>query len=148
AGKIADTLNEVIDLTDRLDRELERANTLVGKQGRLTRRASLGGALGGWAASIESLNSLIADLVSPTNEIARVIGAVAKGDLAQTMSYEAEGRALQGEFLQTAKLVNGVVGQLAAFAAEVTRVAREVGTEGKLGGQAAVQGVAGTWKDL
>src|SRR5262245_16264068 len=99
AGKIADTLNGAIDMADRLDREIERATNLVGKEGRLTRRASLEGALGGWAATIDSVNSLIEDFVTPRNEMARVIGAVAKGDLAQTMSYEVEGRALQGEFL-------------------------------------------------
>src|SRR5207249_1464359 len=84
----------------------------------------------------------------PTSELARVIGAVAKGDLSQAMAFEIEGRPLKGQFLQTAKVVNSMVGQLGSFAEEVTRVAREVGTEGKLGGQAAVPGVAGTWKDL
>jgi HAMP domain-containing protein/signal transduction histidine kinase/ActR/RegA family two-component response regulator len=91
---------------------------------------------------------LIGDLVRPTSEMARVIGAVAKGDLSQTMATEIEGRPLKGEFLHTAKTVNAMVGQLSAFASEVTRVAREVGTEGKLGGQAKVKGGAGTWKDL
>jgi len=96
----------------------------------------------------ESVNNLITDLVQPTNEIARVIGAVAKGDLTRTMAIEFDGRPLKGEFLRTAKTVNTMVAQLASFASEVTRVAREVGTEGKLGGQADVKGVAGTWKDL
>src|SRR5206468_1261545 len=91
---------------------------------------------------------LIVDLVHPTSEMARVIGAVAKGDLSKTMAREIEGRPLQGEFLRTARTINTMVDQLGAFAAEVTRVAREVGTEGKLGGQADVKGVAGTWKDL
>src|SRR6202011_1794837 len=94
------------------------------------------------------INDLIADLVQPTSEMARVIGAVAKGDLSQTMALEIEGRSLQGEFLRTARTVNTMVSQLSSFASEVTRVAREVGTEGKLGGQADVHGVAGTWKDL
>src|SRR6266478_3209605 len=80
--------------------------------------------------------------------MARVIGAVAKGDLSKTMATEIEGRALQGEFLRTAKTVNTMVDQLGAFASEVTRVAREVGSEGILGGQARVEGVSGTWKDL
>src|ERR1044071_3929419 len=97
---------------------------------------------------VESVNSLITSLVSPVSETARVIGAVAKGDLSQTMSLEIEGKKLEGEFLRTAKTVNTMVDQLGAFASEVTRVAREVGTEGKLGGQAKVKGVAGTWKDL
>ena len=95
-----------------------------------------------------SVNTLIGDLVHPTSETARVIGAVAKGDLSQTMALEIEGRPLEGEFLRTAKTVNTMVNQLGSFASEVTRVAREVGTEGKLGGQAKVKGVAGTWKDL
>src|SRR5205807_1152130 len=98
--------------------------------------------------AIQCINVLIGDLVQPTSETARVIGAVAKGDLSQTMATEIEGRPLKGEFLHTAKTVNAMVGQLGAFASEVTRVAREVGTEGKLGGQAKVEGVSGTWKDL
>src|SRR5207244_1735045 len=88
------------------------------------------------------------NLVQPTSEAARVIGAVAKGDLSQTMSLEMEDRPLEGEFMRTAKTVNRMVEQLGAFAAEVTRVVREVGTEGKLGGQARVEGVSGTWRDL
>ena len=94
------------------------------------------GGLGG------SINALIGDLVQPTSEMARVIGAVAKGDLSKTMETDIEGRPLEGEFLRTAKTVNTMVDQLGAFASEVTRVAREVGTEGKLGGQAKVKGVA------
>ena len=103
---------------------------------------------GSWAASVDSVNTLIDDLVHPTTEMARVIGAVAKGDLSQTMALETEGRPLEGEFRRTAITVNTMVDQLGSFASEVTRVAREVGTEGKLGGQAQVRGVAGTWKDL
>src|SRR3546814_6640526 len=87
-------------------------------------------------------------MVQPTTEVARVIGAVAKGDLSQSMAVEVDGRPLRGEFLRIGEVVNRMVEQLASFAAAVTRVAREVGTEGKLGGQAKVQGVAGTWKDL
>ncbi len=147
-GKLADTFNEVIAMNQRLARELERTSHAVGRQGRLAQRASLGDVQGSWAASLDSVNSLIDDLVHPTAEMARVIGAVAKGDLSQTMALESEGRPLEGEFRRTAITVNTMVGQLGSFAAEVTRVAREVGTEGKLGGQAQVQGVAGTWKDL
>ena len=108
----------------------------------------MGDVRGSWADSIDSVNALIADLVHPTTETARVIGAVAKGDLSQTMALEMDGRPLQGEFRRTAVTVNTMVDQLGSFASEVTRVAREVGTEGKLGGQAVVKGVAGTWKDL
>src|SRR4029079_6859254 len=98
--------------------------------------------------SVESVNELIGDLVHPTSETARVIGAVAQGDLSQTMALEVDDRPLQGEFLLTARTINKMVDQLSSFASEVTRVAREVGTEGKLGGQAEVTGFAATWKDL
>jgi len=111
-------------------------------------RAHLQGAIGGWQESIDAVNSLIIDMVQPTAEVAKVIGGVAKGDLTQTMAIEIDGRPLKGDFLRTAKVVNTIVDQLSTFASEVTRVAREVGTEGELGGQAEVQGVAGTWKDL
>src|SRR6185503_4150561 len=103
---------------------------------------------GSWASSIESVNTLIGDLVQPTTEVGRVIGAVASGDLSQKMTLDIDGRPLRVEFMRTAKVVNGMVEQLSSFASEVTRVAREVGTEGKLGGQAVIEGLAGTWKDL
>jgi len=147
-GKIADTFNDVIGINQRMARELDRIGQVVGKEGRISQRASLGDVSDCWAEAIGSVNGLIGDLVHPTSEMARVIGAVAKGDLSKTMATEIEGRSLQGEFLRTAKTVNTMVDQLGAFASEVTRVAREVGTEGKLGGQAKVKGVAGTWKDL
>ncbi len=147
-GKIADTFNTVIETNQRMARELERIGRVVGKEGRITQRASIGEVTNSWADAIGSINDLIGDLVRPTSEMARVIGAVAKGDLSQTMATEIEGSRLKGEFLHTARTVNAMVGQLGAFASEVTRVAREVGTEGKLGGQAKVKGVAGTWKDL
>jgi HAMP domain-containing protein/signal transduction histidine kinase/CheY-like chemotaxis protein len=148
AGKTADTFNEVVTLNQRMARELVRLRQSVGREGRINQRASLGEVEGTWAESVELINDLIADLVQPTSEMARVIGAVAQGDLSQTMASEIEGRSLQGEFLRTARTVNTMVNQLSSFASEVTRVAREVGTEGKLGGQAEVRGVAGTWKDL
>ncbi|MEO8217393.1 MAG: HAMP domain-containing protein [Acidobacteriota bacterium] len=148
SGKIADTLNDVIDLNQRLAKELERVSAIIGKEGRLSQRVTLPGAVGEWAVSVEAVNSLVADLVQPMSEVSRVIGAVAKGDLSQSMATELEGRPLKGEFLKTTKTVNTMVEQLGSFASEVTRVAREVGTDGKLGGQAKVKGVAGTWKDL
>jgi HAMP domain-containing protein/signal transduction histidine kinase len=148
AGKIADTFNEVISTNQRMTHELEWIVHVVGKEGRITRRASLSNAPEGWADAIGCVNVLIEDLVRPTSEMARVIGAVAKGDLSETMATKIDGQPLKGEFLRTAKIVNTMVDQLGAFASEVTRVAREVGTEGKLGGQAKVKGVAGTWKDL
>ncbi|MEG4625066.1 HAMP domain-containing protein [Microcoleus sp. w1-18aA5] len=148
AGKIADELNDIIELNERMAAELDRIGTVVGKEGKIAQRATIGSAEGSWAASVNSVNTLITDLVQPTSETARVIRAVAKGDLSQTIALEIEDRPLKGEFLQTAQIVNTMVDQLSSFASEVTRVAREVGTEGKLGVQAEVKGVAGTWKDL
>src|SRR3954467_10695945 len=148
AGKIADTLNDIVELNQQMAQELDRVSLAVGKEGRIAQRAHLSGAGGSWAASVNSVNTLIADLVQPTSEVARVIGAVAKGDLSQTMALDIDGRPLMGEFLRIGRTVNSMVDQLSSFASEVTRVAREVGTEGKLGGQARVKGVAGTWKDL
>ncbi|HEU4698294.1 MAG TPA: HAMP domain-containing protein, partial [Gemmatimonadales bacterium] len=146
--EVAAALNEIIERNEATSRELARVGKAVGKEGRITERAALPGAAGGWAASVEAVNTLIGDLVQPTSEVARVIDAVAKGDLSQSMALEIEGRPLQGEFLRIGRTVNSMVDQLNSFAGEVTRVAREVGTEGKLGGQARVKGVAGTWKDL
>src|SRR6266480_1182150 len=148
AGKIADCFNDVIGMNQRLARELDRIGQVVGKEGRISQRASIGDVGACWAEAIGSVNGLIGDLGHPTSEMARVIGAVAKGDLSKTMATEIEGRPLQGEFLRTATTVNTMVDQLGAFASEVTRVAREVSTEGMLGGQASVEGVSGTWKDL
>src|SRR5882724_10878776 len=148
AGKIADTFNDVIRTNQRMTQELERIVRVVGKEGRITQRAALSNVSESWSDAIGCINVLVEDLLRPTSEMARVIGAVAKGNLSETMATEIEGQPLKGEFLRTAKTVNGMVEQLGAFASEVTRVAREVGTEGKLGGQAKVKGVAGTWKDL
>src|SRR5579871_6732057 len=147
-GKIWDTLNDIFKLNGRMASEFARIASAVGKEGKIGQRANLGAASGDWAECIDRVNSLIGDLVQPTTEVARVIGAVAKGDLSQTMMLEIDGRPLKGEFLRIGKIVNTMVDQLGSFASEVTRVAREVGTEGKLGGQARVEGVAGTWKDL
>src|SRR5437899_2602014 len=143
AGKVCDTLNEIFKLNQRMASEFGRISSAVGKEGRINQRVSLGSASGHWAECIDSVNGLIGDLVQPSTEVARVIGAVAKGDLSQTMAVEVDGRSLKGEFLHTARVVNTMVAQLNSFASEVTRVAREVGTEGKLGGQAVVRGVGG-----
>jgi len=147
-GKVADTFNDVVALNQRLSRELGRLRESVGREGRINQRVSLGEVEGAWAESVALINELIADLVRPTSEMARVIGAVAQGDLSRTMPIEIEGHPLKGEFLSAACTVNAMVNQLGSFASEVTRVARQVGTEGELGGQADVRGVAGTWKDL
>src|SRR5687768_9031676 len=147
-GKVADAFNDVVELNATMADEISRLREVVGRQGKIKQRAALREARGFWGDSVESINSLIDDLVHPTSEVARVIGAVAQGDLSKSMALEVEGRPLEGEFLRTAKTINKMVEQLGNFSAEVTRVAREVGTEGKLGGQAKVKGVAGTWKDL
>jgi HAMP domain-containing protein/signal transduction histidine kinase/DNA-binding response OmpR family regulator len=147
-GKVADAFNDVVAENMRMTQELERLSRVVGKEGKLKERAVMPNASGFWRDCATSINSLIGDLVHPTSEVARVIGAVAQGDLTKSMALEADGRPLEGEFLRTAMIINKMVQQLGTFSAEVTRVAREVGTEGKLGGQADVQGVAGTWKDL
>src|ERR1700719_2742889 len=147
-GRVADVFNDVVDRNERMAQELDRLSRVVGSEGKLGKRGSLGDVTGFWRDSIDAVNQLIDDLVHPTSETARVIGAVAQGDLSQTIALEVDGQVLQGEFLRTAKTVNKMVDQLGAVAEEVTRVAREVGTEGKLGGQARVKGVAGTWKDL
>ncbi|MYN26688.1 hybrid sensor histidine kinase/response regulator [Duganella levis] len=148
AGKIADTLNDIIDTKSRMVREVTEVSRVVGREGRLTQRAEMTNTTGGWATILSSVNTLIDDLVRPTSEMARVIGAVAKGDLSQTMALEVDGHPLKGQYLRAAMTANTMVEQLSSFSSEVTRVAREVGTEGKLGGQAQVKGVAGTWKDL
>ncbi|UCI09050.1 HAMP domain-containing protein [Mesorhizobium sp. B1-1-8] len=148
SGEIADTFNQIVELNDQVTREFARLSRVVGKDGRIGERGHVRNAKGSWESSVRSVNDLIEDMVQPTAEVARVIGAVAKGDLSQTMMVEIDGRPLRGEFLRIGKIVNTMVGQLASFTSEVTRVAREVGTEGKLGGQARVRGAAGTWKDL
>src|SRR6184192_3568775 len=148
AGKVADTFNEIVASNERLARELERAGQIVGKDGKPRHRMASERRSGAWGAMEASVNTLIDDLLWPTAEVTRTISAVAKGDLQQTMNLVVDGRALKGEFLRSATIVNTMIEQMSAFTSEVTRVAREVGTEGKLGGQAAVPGVAGTWKDL
>ena len=147
-GKIADTFNEIVSSNQRLAAELERVGQAVGKQGRTRQRVRGERQRGAWGAMETSVNTLIDDLVWPTAEATRSIAAVGKGDLSQTMRVEVEGRPLEGEFLRTATIVNTMIEQMSSFTSEVTRVAREVGTEGKLGGQAQVKGVSGVWKDL
>jgi HAMP domain-containing protein/CheY-like chemotaxis protein/signal transduction histidine kinase len=147
-GRIAEAFNQSLAHEGRISREVARLSVAVGKEGRLKQRMTLPGAVGGWAEQVDSINMLLDDLVRPTTEVARTIGAVAKGDLGQSMELEVDGRSLKGEFLRSAKLVNTMIEQLSVFTSEVTRVAREVGTEGKLGGQAQVRGVSGVWKEL
>src|SRR3982075_2095696 len=147
-GKIADTFNDIAAVSERRARETARVSVAVGKEGKLKQRMTVPGVVGGWADEVAAINMLIDDLVWPTTEVTRAVGAVAKGDLGQSMALELDGRPLEGEFLRSAKLVNSMIDQLSVFTSEVTRVAREVGTEGKLGGQAQVRGVSGVWKEL
>ncbi len=147
-GEIAAEFNELAATNQRMAKELVRVGRIIGREGRMTERAALADASGEWATSIDSVNALIDDLVRPTTEVARVIMAVAEGDLSQKIALKIEGQPVKGEFLRIGTTVNTMVDQLSSFADEVTRVAREVGTEGKLGGQAEVKGVSGTWKDL
>jgi HAMP domain-containing protein/signal transduction histidine kinase/DNA-binding response OmpR family regulator len=149
SGKICDTLNQIISLNEILMDELTHAKNTIGKEGHLNHRVSLPRhAKGSWASGVDSINTLISDLVHPTIEIAHVISSVAKGNLSQEMPLKIGDHVLQGEFAKIAAEVNDMVKQLNLFSMEVTRVAREVGSEGKLGGQAKVKGVAGVWKDL
>jgi HAMP domain-containing protein len=147
-SEIGEVLNDIVEMNESMANEFVRVRATVGQEGKMTERVSMGSVKGAWATSVDSINLLIGDLVQPTTEVARVITSVAKGDLSQKMSLEIEGRAVKGEFLRIGTTVNAMVDVLNSFASEVTRVAKEVGTEGKLGGQADVKGVSGTWKDL
>ncbi len=147
-GKIADTFNGIVASNARMATELERVGSVVGKQGKTRQRVKFGRASGAWSEMETSVNTLIDDLLWPTTEVTRAIGAVAKGDLRQTVRLDVDGRPLEGEFLRSATIVNTMIEQLGVFTSEVTRVAREVGTDGKLGGQAQIRDVSGVWKDL
>ena len=150
-GQLADVaaaFNTLVERNQQVTRELVRVSKVVGREGRITERAGVAGAPGSWADKVGAVNELIDNLARPTIEVARVIDAVADGDLRQRIQLEIDGQPVRGEFRRIGTTVNAMVDQLSSFAAEVTRVAREVGTEGKLGGQARVKGVSGTWKDL
>ncbi len=148
AGKIADTFNDIVAANERMAQQLEHVGQLVGREGQTRHRVKLGTLSGSWGEMEHSINVLIDDLLWPTTEVTRAIEAVAQGNLLQTVRLDVEGRPLKGEFLQAATIVNTMIKQLSVFTSEVTRVAREVGTEGKLGGQAQVREVTGVWKDL
>jgi HAMP domain-containing protein/CheY-like chemotaxis protein/signal transduction histidine kinase len=147
-GKIADTFNEIVSTNQRIAQQLEHVGQVVGKEGRTRQRLRLGLASGSWGEMENSVNALIDDLLWPTTEVTRTIESVAQGDLLVTMRLDVDGRPLKGEFLRSATIVNTMIKQLSVFTSEVTRVAREVGTDGKLGGQAQVREVTGVWKDL
>ena len=128
--------------------QLEQVGQVVGREGQTRTRVRFGLSRRRLGRDGESVNTLIDDLLWPTTEVTRAISAVAKGDLLQTMPLDVDGRPLKGEFLRSATIVNAMINQLSVFTSEVTRVAREVGTDGKLGGQAQVREVTGVWKDL
>src|SRR5437899_4695609 len=146
--EIAQAFKDVVEINEKVTDEFAPIRDEVGREGQINQRVRLPAATGSWADCVDSVNTLIGDLVRPTSEMARVIESVARGDLSQRMLPEIDGRPLRGEFLRIGKVVNTMVDQLGGFASEVSRVAREVGSDGKLGGQAQVPGVAGTWKDL
>src|ERR1700736_6781812 len=147
-GKIAETFNEIVAANQRMAQQLERVGHVVGREGKTRQRVKFSLSSGSWADMESSVNSLIDDLLWPTREVTRAVAAVGQGDLLQTVQLDVDGRPLGGEFLQSANIVNTMIKQLSVFTSEVTRVAREVGTEGKLGGQAQVPEVTGVWKDL
>src|SRR5262245_48884259 len=147
-GKIADTFNEIVAANERMAHQLERVGHVVGREGKTRQRVRLGLSDGAWGEMETSVNTLIDDLLWPTTAVTHAIAAVAKGDLLQTVRLDVDGRRLKGEFLRSANIVNTMIKQLSVFTSEVTRVAREVGTDGKLGGQAQVREVSGVWKDL
>jgi HAMP domain-containing protein/CheY-like chemotaxis protein len=148
SGKIADTFNEIVAANERMAQQLEYVGNVVGREGKTRQRVRFGLPDGAWGEMEASVNTLIDDLLWPTTAVTHAIAAVAQGDLLQTVRLEVDGRALQGEFLRSANIVNTMIKQLGVFTSEVTRVAREVGTDGKLGGQAQVPEVSGVWKDL
>ena len=147
-GKIADRFNEIVASNQQMARELARVGEVVGKQGKTQQRVRFPAAMAAWGEMQVSVNTLIDDLVRPTTEVTRAVTAVAQGNLLETVRLDVEGRPLEGEFLRSATIVNTMIKQLGVFTSEVTRVAREVGTDGKLGGQAQVPEVSGVWKDL
>jgi len=147
-GKVADTLNDIVEANQRIAQQLERVGQVVGREGKTKQRVKFGLLGGAWGEMESSVNTLIDDLLRPTTEVTRAIAAVAQGNLLQTVQLDVDGRPLQGEFLRSATIVNTMIKQLSIFTSEVTRVAREVGTDGKLGGQAQVREVTGVWKDL
>ncbi len=147
-GRIADTFNDIVSANQHMALELKRLGQTLGKEGKIRERVRFNIPQGAWGEMEGSVNTLTEDLLRPITEVTRAIAAVAQGNLTQTVRMEVDNRPLEGEFLRSANIVNTMIQQLGVFTAEVTRVAREVGTDGKLGGQAVVPGVAGTWKDL
>ncbi|MFI5588146.1 HAMP domain-containing protein [Amycolatopsis sp. NPDC051758] len=148
SAQLAVAFNDIAERNQRLVSELLRVRAAVGQDGRLSERLETEVGPGGWTTAVDSVNGLVEDLTRPTIELDRVLGAVAEGDLSQPMTLTLDGRPLQGAYATLAKTVNGLIAQLSRFAAEVTRLSREIAGEGRLGGQAVVPGVSGTWRDL
>src|SRR5215469_7306575 len=148
AARVADAFNDIVSANARMAQQLEQVGQVVGRDGLTKMRVRFGLSNGAWGDMEQSVNTLIDDLLWPTTAVTRTISAFAKGDLLQTMPLDVDGRALKGEFLRSATIVNAMIGQLSVFTSEVTRVAREVGTDGKLGAQAQVSEVTGVWRDL
>jgi len=147
-GQICDAFNDAAQLAETLSTEVLELRQTVGVEGRTHKRLNKSAARGGWGVYVNGVNGLLDDVTAHTGDVARVLTAVAKGDLTQTIDLEGDESALRGDFLRHAKIVNGMVTQLASFSSEVTRVAQEVGVDGKLGAQARIRGVAGVWKEL
>ena len=141
--QLKETLNTMVDQLNRFAGEVTRVAREVGSEGRLGGQANVPGVAGTWKDLTDSVNSMAGNLTGQVRNIAEVTTAVARGDLSRKITVD-----VKGEILELKNTINTMVDQLNGFAGEVTRVAREVGTEGKLGGQAKVLGVAGTWKDL
>src|SRR5206468_3714465 len=141
--ELKNTINTMVDQLNAFASEVSRVAREVGTDGKLGGQAAVPGVAGTWKDLTENVNAMGRDLTGQVRNIAEVATAVARGDLSRKITVDA-----RGEILELKNTINTMVDQLNAFASEVTRVAREVGTDGKLGGQAAVTGVAGTWKDL
>ena len=141
--ELKNTINTMVDQLNAFAGEVTRVAREVGTEGNSAARRMCSGVAGTWKDLTDSVNSMAGNLTTQVRNIAEVTTAVAKGDLSHKITVD-----VRGEILELKNTINTMVDQLNSFAAEVTRVAREVGTEGKLGGQADVRGVAGTWKDL
>src|SRR5205823_1013816 len=142
-AELKDTVNTMVDQLSSFASEVTRVAREVGTEGELGGQAEVKGVAGTWKDLTDSVNSMAGNLTSQVRNIAEVTTAVARGDLSKKITVD-----VKGEILELKSTVNTMVDQLNSFASEVTRVAREVGTEGRLGGQATVKGVGGTWKDL
>ncbi|MFC4563172.1 HAMP domain-containing protein [Nocardiopsis mangrovi] len=148
AGELASVFNQVLDHCEQLSSELQRVGGVISSEGRLTERISVSPARGAWGTTVRSLNQLLDEVSEPVTEVAQILDAVAGGDLSQRADLTSRHGALHGDLLGLATSVNRMADQMHGFTNEVTRVAREVGTEGKLGGSARVEGVSGAWRDV